>query len=161
MNIYTPSLRYKAVAMFSPFIRIFPPWWKVRLYMHITGLPFKQGGYSGIIKYRRIHPHNFEMELSLDDWMERFAYFVGCFYEIDITATVSKLLRNGDCFIDVGANLGFLTLTASKIVGASGSVIAFEPNDILVARLNKTLHINKISNVIIYEHALDRRGCCS
>lgn len=149
-----PSLRYKIIAIVAPIIRIFPPWWKVRIYMHLAGSPFQQGGYSGMVKKRWIHPHRYAMELSLDDWMERFAYFVGCFYEIDITATVLRLLRRGDCFIDVGANLGFLTLTASRIVGHSGNVFAFEPNSVLAGRLNHALLVNKIDNVIINEHAL-------
>lgn len=154
-----PSLRYKIIAIVAPIIRIFPPWWNVRFYMHLVGSPFQQGGYSGRLKKRRILPHRYEMELSLDDWMERFAYFVGCFYEIDITATVLRLLGRGDCFIDVGANLGFVTLTASRIVGHSGNVFAFEPNSALADRLKQTLLVNKIDNVIINEHALgDEKG---
>ena len=74
--------------------------------MRLAGSPFRQGGFYGTVRKRRIYPHRYEMELSLDDWMERFAYFVDCYYEIEATATLLRLLRPRDCFIDVGANLG-------------------------------------------------------
>lgn len=147
-------LRYAIVALVAPMIRLFPPWWKVRFYMHLAGNQCLQGGYSGLVKKRKIRPHRYEMELSLDDWMERHAYFVGCYYEIDATATVLRLLRRGDFFIDVGANLGFLSLTASKAVGPEGKVFAFEPNRVLADRMNRGLLANEIDNVIINEIAL-------
>jgi FkbM family methyltransferase len=38
------------------------------------------------------------------------------------------VLRPGDAFVDVGANLGLVTLLASRLVEASGLVLACEPN---------------------------------
>lgn len=122
--------------------------------MYLVGDPFRQGGYFGKMKSRKLYPHRYQMELSLDDWMERFAYFVGCYYEIDATATVLSLLQHGDCFVDVGANLGFLTLTASRVVGPEGKVLAFEPNKAVADRLVNTLLANSINNVFVHKHAL-------
>jgi FkbM family methyltransferase len=153
------GLRHQLITVLAPIIRIFPPWWKVRFYMHLAHSPFGQGGYSGKVKKRRISPHSYEMELALDDWMERFAYYVGCYYEIDATATLLRLLRKGDCFIDVGANLGFLALTASRVVGREGRILAFEPNVVLADRMNQTLLNTKIDNVFVNTHALgDEEG---
>ena len=153
------GLRQHLITILAPIIRIFPPWWKVRFYMHLADSPFGQGGYSGKVKKRRIAPHRYEMELFLDDWMERFAYYVGCYYEIDATATLLRLLRRGDCFIDVGANLGFLALTASRVVGSEGSILAFEPNAVLADRMNQTLRDTKIDNVRVNQFALgDEEG---
>lgn len=147
-------MRRVLIALLAPINRILPPWWKVRVYFRLAGRPFEQGGYSGMVKTSRIDPHGFLMQLALDDWMERCAYFVGCYYEIDATATLVRLLRPGDCFMDVGANLGFLTLTASKAVGPEGRVLAFEPNTELAARLDHTLRANGIGNVAIHANAL-------
>lgn len=36
-------------------------------------------------------------------------------------------LRAGDTFWDVGANIGWFSLLASKIVGSNGEVFSFEP----------------------------------
>lgn len=148
------GLRQKALAISTPVLRILPPWWKVRIYSRLADHPFQQGGHSGRTASTRILPHRYEMELRLDDWMERFAFVVGCYYEVDATATVLRLLRSGDCFIDVGANLGFLTLTGSRAVGPAGRVMAFEPNTTLAGRLKQALRVNKISNVTLFEQAL-------
>ena len=107
----------------------------------------------------RVQPHGYEMKLSRSDWMERYAIHTGAFYSGEVTATVAALLRSGDCFVDVGANIGFVTLCASRIVGGHGQVIAFEPNPALVARLTCTLAHNRISNVTVLPFAAgDRTG---
>jgi FkbM family methyltransferase len=148
------QLRYTLIAIVAPIIRIFPPWWKARFYGRIVGDHFGKMGGSGCVKRRRVSPHYYKMELQLDDPMERFAYFVGCYWGIDVTATVLRLLRRGDYFIDVGANLGFLTLTASKKVGPEGKVFSFEPLVAMADRLHQTLLSNMIENVTIYQYAL-------
>lgn len=47
--------------------------------------------------------------------------------EPDVAAILRKVLRPGDCFVDVGANVGIHTVVASELVGPEGLVIAFEP----------------------------------
>ena len=148
------QLRYTVIAILAPVIRIFPPWWKARFYGRIVGDLFGKTGDSGSVKRRRVSPHHYEMELQLDDPMERFAYFVGCYWGIDVTVTVLRLLRSGDCFVDVGANLGFLTLTASKKVGPGGKVFCFEPFADIADRLRRTLINNTIENVTVHQCAL-------
>lgn len=49
-------------------------------------------------------------------------------YEERFSAALIEELRYGDCFWDVGANLGDYTASASEKVGALGSVIAIEPS---------------------------------
>jgi FkbM family methyltransferase len=87
------------------------------------------------------------MELSCADWMERYAIHTGAFYSGEVIAAVSAILRPGDCLVDIGANIGFVTLCASSVVGAGGQVFALEPNTTLMARLNGMLVHNCISNV--------------
>ncbi len=48
-------------------------------------------------------------------------------YEPNILPVFLKSLRQGDCVLDVGANIGIFTLLAAKGVGADGRVYAFEP----------------------------------
>jgi precorrin-6B methylase 2 len=40
---------------------------------------------------------------------------------------LSRLLSEGDTFIDVGANHGSFSVVASSVIGAEGHVIAVEP----------------------------------
>lgn len=55
---------------------------------------------------------------------------------------VMRFLREGMIVLDVGAHQGFYTLLASKLVGPSGRVFAFEPSP----REQKALRLNLILN---------------
>jgi len=44
------------------------------------------------------------------------------------TSLVLQLLRPGDMFIDVGANIGYFSVLAASRVGEHGAVFAFEPD---------------------------------
>src|SRR5947209_9435920 len=48
------------------------------------------------------------------------------FYECEKQRLISRVVRAGGVFWDVGANVGFYSLLASRLV-ASGKVFAFEP----------------------------------
>src|SRR4051794_26991463 len=50
------------------------------------------------------------------DLIQRYIYFFGV-WEPDITAWLRSALKPGDCFVDVGANIGYYTLLASQVVG--------------------------------------------
>jgi FkbM family methyltransferase len=50
-------------------------------------------------------------------------------WEPHLQAVLKENLREGWVFIDVGANVGVMTFAAAKLVGHSGKVIAFEPNE--------------------------------
>jgi FkbM family methyltransferase len=68
-------------------------------------------------------------------------------YEPQETQIASRLLRPGDVFVDVGANWGYFTLAAAHWVGASGRVIAFEPEPRLFELLTTNLALNRITSV--------------
>ena len=48
-------------------------------------------------------------------------------YEIATMAYLRGILREGDIFIDVGANIGYYEHLFSPLVGSSGRIFAFEP----------------------------------
>ncbi len=48
-------------------------------------------------------------------------------FEEAVTYSLIELLNPGDVFIDIGAHIGYFSLLASRLVGDSGRVIAFEP----------------------------------
>ena len=60
---------------------------------------------------------------------------------------VASTIRTGMAVLNVGANAGLYTLIASKIVGPSGSVHAFEPSSSTFALLEKNVRINSCCNV--------------
>ena len=70
------------------------------------------------------------------------------------TRLVSSLLRQGDVFVDVGANVGYFTLIASDAVGKTGKVFAFEPEPNNFALLRKNAEVNHCANVVCEQKAI-------
>jgi FkbM family methyltransferase len=68
-------------------------------------------------------------------------------YSIEEVWVMSMLCREGDVAMDVGANMGALTLPMSRIVGDSGYVYAFEPQRLVFQVLCSNMAINSITNV--------------
>jgi len=68
-------------------------------------------------------------------------------YERKEIAFLERTLRSGDCFLDVGSNIGFYALVASRIVGANGRVVAFEADPYNFEKLRMNVELNEASNV--------------
>jgi len=60
---------------------------------------------------------------------------------------LKKFIKKGDCFFDIGANIGLFSLHASKIIGDHGKIIAFEPTPITFNRLKSNIEINRFLNI--------------
>jgi hypothetical protein len=58
--------------------------------------------------------HGQLMRLNLQDWSDRRAYFSGRYYQQDISRLLLTVLRPGDQYLDVGANIGMTTLIAAS-----------------------------------------------
>jgi FkbM family methyltransferase len=71
------------------------------------------------------------------------------FHECEELAVARRFVTPGDLFIDVGANIGLFSCVAALSAGATGMVIAVEPNDEVLPRLSENLRINNASNVCI------------
>jgi FkbM family methyltransferase len=63
------------------------------------------------------------------------------------TAAFESLLSPGDVCVDVGANVGYFTLLASRLVGPEGHVYALEPEPQAYEALCSNLELNAVSNV--------------
>jgi hypothetical protein len=75
------------------------------------------------------------------------------------TSVIRNQLCEGDTFIDIGANIGWYTVLASKRVGENGRVIAFEPDPGCFALLKRNVEENGCQNVILEQKALsDKSG---
>jgi FkbM family methyltransferase len=66
-------------------------------------------------------------------------------------AVVAEKLRSGDVFYDLGANLGFFSLLAARIVGPTGKVFSFEPDFQIAERLRRNAGRNGLSNIAVVE----------
>ncbi|WP_301128840.1 FkbM family methyltransferase [Streptomyces cacaoi] len=64
-------------------------------------------------------------EVTTEDLIQRYLYMFGT-WEPHLTSWLMRRLRPGDGFVDVGANIGYFSVLASKLVGESGRVTAIE-----------------------------------
>ena len=55
-------------------------------------------------------------------------FFYGVFSETAQARIVTSALSKGEMVLDIGANFGFYTVLSAEAVGATGSVMAFEPH---------------------------------
>lgn len=69
-------------------------------------------------------------------------------------AVLTSWLRPGDTAIDVGANLGALTLAMARAVGSDGRIIAFEPQAAIHACLLQTLADSGLAQVELQRRAV-------
>ena len=80
-------------------------------------------------------------------------------YEEPIRQVLREGLHPGDICLDVGANVGVVTLLAASLVGHRGHVIAVEPNPSNVQLLYRGILHNRFTNVeVIPLAASDRRA---
>jgi FkbM family methyltransferase len=71
-------------------------------------------------------------------------------WEPEETELVKKLVKPGDIFVDVGANLGYYALLAARVGAAH--VYAFEAQPSTYELLGKNVIINWMTKFITYEH---------
>ena len=130
----------------------------LRAYAHLA--PTERGGYRLARLARRLVPRErwdgvfpvgggLTMGLDLSTYPD-VAMAAGL-YELDTQRLLRRLLRRGSRFVDGGANVGFFSLLAARVVGDQGRVDAFEPDPLNRQRLLDNLARNGLS---IRVHAL-------
>lgn len=88
--------------------------------------------------------------VSLGDYLQQRIFFEG-YYERALVAWLKASLRPSDVFWDVGANVGAVTLVASRLCDR---VIAFEPDPRSLSLLADNIQNNKRRNIEIVPAAL-------
>ncbi|MHA1381251.1 MAG: FkbM family methyltransferase [Candidatus Helarchaeota archaeon] len=80
-------------------------------------------------------------------------------YEKYETVLFKKLIKPGMVVIDIGANIGYYSLIAAKLVGSKSKVYAFEPEPRNYRLLVKNIKINSYNNIIpIQKAASNKQG---
>jgi FkbM family methyltransferase len=90
---------------------------------------------------------------NLNDLVGRTAFYSG---DLDrkISWVCSRIVKPGDTVLDIGANVGIVSLWLARLVGRQGKVHAFEPNPELLRLLNQTLERNRVGNICVHPVAL-------
>jgi FkbM family methyltransferase len=78
-------------------------------------------------------------------------------FEKEELSFVKEVLTDGDIFIDIGANVGLFSLIASDCIGATGSIVSFEPSPVTFNRLQENITLNAIENSDLRNIALSNQ----
>jgi FkbM family methyltransferase len=89
--------------------------------------------------------------LDLSDYMQRLIYTGG--YELEESALVKALIKPGMTVVDIGANVGYYTAMAAKLVGSAGRVLSFEPSSPAFSKL-QVMIADRCANVELFNVAL-------
>lgn len=110
----------------------------------------KQGGAYVVLPFGRLY-------LDLSSAHDRIMYeeiATKGYYETGTTLFSKKIIREGQSALDIGANNGYYSLLFSHLVGNTGKVYSFEPQEQAFNRLLRNLDENHIKNVFTYQLAL-------
>lgn len=80
-------------------------------------------------------------------------YWTGT-HEPQVQEALAAVLRPGMVFWDVGAHIGYFSLLASRLVGTTGRVHAFEPMDRNRERLMASVRLNGARNITVHDVGL-------
>lgn len=105
-----------------------------------------------------------EMVFSLQDTQSRVffyhPFFRGEHYEQAVTHHLIDRLKTSRCFVDIGANIGFYTVLAGKLLERRGGIVhAIEMDLDNIRRTRANVRLNNLCNVCVHHVALgDRIG---
>jgi len=91
------------------------------------------------------------MEFDIAEEIQRNIYLGR--YEPIQTSWVKAILKEGGSFLDVGANVGYYTTLAARLVGNQGQVLAFEPSPYAYKKLESVIKYNDIVQVSAFQCA--------
>lgn len=89
----------------------------------------------------------FSMRLDPSQYVDLALLLFPHFYDAEELTYMREHLRPADTFLDLGAYVGLYALSASRLVGSSGRVVAVEPEPTSYRRLCLHLEENRVLNV--------------
>lgn len=78
--------------------------------------------------------------------------------EMPVQEAIARSVPPDGVFFDVGANIGFMSLVASRAAGPSGTIVAFEARPEIAAALERNLHLNGVDARVYAAAVSDSTG---
>jgi len=97
---------------------------------------------------------DYKMYISLADTAVGLTIYRTNSYEPHVTKAITERLKSGMVFVDIGANIGYFSLLAAKLIGPNGRVLAFEPSQYNIKLLYLNARINGFENIEIIPSAV-------
>lgn len=122
----------------------------------VAGFMWIRSALRGPLTADSVTQDGIHFRCRLPDLIPMYIYLFGT-WEPDLAGFLRRRLLSGDTFVDVGANVGFVSALASKLVGPRGVVEAIEPCPVAIAALQEVIEINDLTNThVIAAAASDR-----
>lgn len=101
--------------------------------------------------FKKINGVSFKLDFDYSPKIKEMYFDV---YQPVISEILRAHLKNGDTFIDVGANIGFFSAIAAGCVGKNGRVYSFEPVPEYFQKLENFATINRQYKITVNQFAL-------
>jgi len=113
----------------------------------------------GPLRLEAVTRDGLRFRCALPDLIQMYLALFGV-WEPDLTSFIESRLREGDGFIDVGANVGWFSIIAAKRVGETGQVVALEPSGAIHSALISNAKSNGVEGRIraVRAAASDEQG---
>ena len=107
-------------------------------------------------KVELVHFSGFSLFASIDDLAVGNHVVIGGSYDPRIAAVFTRRVKHGMAVVDIGANIGYLTMLLASLVTPSGLVVAVEPNPENVKLLEASRRVNGFGQVLVIQAAAGR-----
>ena len=131
--------------------------------VYTRNFPFPQRGLKYFLKaaswlgianraYKKRLHDNFYMLLNPTEHIQQQLFWYG-YYEKELGDLLTKIVKPGDVFLDLGANIGYFSLLVATN-SPSVKVISFEPVAGLFQKMNDNVCLNNIKNILTINAAV-------
>jgi len=98
----------------------------------------------------------FSVFASINDLTVGNHVVIGRSYDPGISAVFSRRVKPGMAVLDIGANIGYLTMHLASLVGTAGLVVAVEPNPENIKLLEASRRVNGFDQIVVIQAAAGR-----
>ncbi len=75
-------------------------------------------------------------------------------FEPEVRQEVERIASRSVNVIDIGANIGYYSILAARLVGPGKRVFSFEPQASIASKLRRNIEANALRNVEVFQYAL-------
>jgi FkbM family methyltransferase len=127
-------------------------WELRRLQRYVLWLLFQLEKEQTVVASAGPTGYRFRMHL---DWQNGTSNVLGT-YEPEMIRALQQNIKPGDTCIDVGGNIGYVTLLMARLVGPSGHIVSFEPVPEIFQILEENVRLNCFKNTILERSAVGK-----
>ncbi len=118
---------------------LFKPWYIYRPIQAFRSLIYRvkppEGGYCSVQT-----SFGMSVVVNIKKAIGKSILYQGVF-DLAVSEAILRLAHQGEIVVDVGANVGYMSILSSKAVGPHGKVFSFEPHPELFSVLNKNVDL--------------------